>query len=89
MISKKRYIYMSSISFIVFLGSFQEGLSCSIEQGPTPRLNQYFQDIQKEVATLRAEATKNNLCTGKNGSFSEENRFLDTLDKVDVQLPSW
>jgi hypothetical protein len=45
---------------------------------------QYISDIKAELATIKSQAGSQNKCNGAAGSFSSEKRFLEFLDRIDL-----
>ncbi len=83
-----RFPLFLSISCILILplSSFADNM-CSLENGPTPLFSEYLQTTQSKVAQIRSFVQKNNTCKGTAGSFTQERRFMDTIDMVDDNTP--
>lgn len=76
------------ISICIFLSALTitngAWAECSISKWPPPELVTYINDIKTELAQIRSEAWAQNKCNGKPGTFSAERRFLETLDRIDL-----
>jgi type II secretory pathway pseudopilin PulG len=69
------------LSFAITNGAWA---ACSISKWPPPELVKYINDIKTELAQIRSQAGAQNKCNGKPGTFSAERRFLETLDRIDL-----
>ncbi len=56
--------------------------ACSIEQWPPPLLLKYQKDIGDRLSQIKAFAASKNLCSGKNGTFSNEKRFGEFFQSI-------
>ena len=72
--------------FFLPTASFAAG-SCWLDNGPTPLFLEYLQTTQNKVSQIKSFVQKNNTCKGTIGSFSQERRFFETIDRIDNNTP--
>ena len=76
------------LSILILLSSFAISswawAECSIDKWPPPELVKYMNDVRTELAQIKTEASAVNKCTGAAGTFTSERRFLELLDRIDL-----
>ncbi len=75
-------IKISSIIFLLMLSGGYVWAACNIDKWPPPLIVQYQKDVTERLSKITTFASSKNLCSGKNGTFSAENRFGDFLQSI-------
>ena len=75
-------IRIFSITLIFMIGAEYAWASCSIDQWPPPLLLKYQKDIGDRLGKIKAFASSKNLCSGKTGTFSNEQRFGEFFQSI-------
>ena len=75
-------IRIFSITLIFMIGAEYAWASCSIDQWPPPLLLKYQKDIGDRLSKIKAFASSKNLCSGKTGTFSNEQRFGEFFQSI-------
>ncbi len=81
-----RFLLISCLSLLP-LATFAAGESCAIDKWPPPKLTEYIKEVKRITSEIRAQASAKNQCSGTNGTFSNEKKFLSLLDSIDAQNP--
>lgn len=77
---KKILLILLAFSFVPEILFAAEGV-CMIQNEPPKALSDYLKSIDAELNTIR-KSTKNNAC---NGLFSNEKKFLESMDRIDIR----
>lgn len=81
----KKILLIISISMLLSEAAFAG--TCSIENTTPPAVADYLREIDKNIWDITQTAASNSQCRWEAGSFTNERRFLDLIDRIDAQNP--